>query len=100
MKFFCIADKESSLGFRFSGMETREVTTKPETQEALKAALSTNGIGIIVITEKAASLIRPEIDDIAFGQDLPLILEVPSRDSAKSRKSIADSLKHMIGISV
>ncbi len=100
MNFFCIADKNSSIGFKFSGIQTREVTTKPEAHEAFKTALAAPGIGIIVITEKAASLIREEVDNIAFEQELPLILEVPSRDSSKSIKSVTESLRRMIGIGV
>lgn len=100
MKFFCIADKDSSLGFKFSGMETREVATKPQAHEALQVALSAEGIGIIVITEKAASLIREEVDEITFSQDLPLIIEIPSRGSTKTTKSVTDSLRHVIGVGI
>ncbi|MFA5271726.1 MAG: V-type ATP synthase subunit F [Candidatus Omnitrophota bacterium] len=100
MKFYCIADKDSSLGFKFSGMETREVETKLQAHEALRVALSAEGIGIIVITEKAASLIREEVDEITFSQDLPLIIEIPSRGSTKATKSVADSLRHVIGVGI
>lgn len=98
MTFFCIADKESSLGFKFSGIETREVITKLEAQDALRFALASEGIGIIVITEKAASLVREEVDEATFRQDLPLIVEIPSRGSARSTKSAAESLRHIIGV--
>ncbi|MFA6281489.1 MAG: V-type ATP synthase subunit F [Candidatus Omnitrophota bacterium] len=100
MRFFCISDKESSLGFKFSGMETHEVVTKPEAHEALRAALTAEGVGIIVITEKAASLIREEVDSITFSQDLPLIVEIPSRDSKKSTKSVTESLRRVIGAGI
>ena len=56
MRFFCIADKDSSLGFRLAGVETREVTTKAEAVEAFQVALATDEIGILVITEKDLSV--------------------------------------------
>lgn len=100
MNIFCIADKESSLGFKFSGIETREVATKLQAQEALRFALINEGIGIIVITEKAASLVREEVDEATLRQDLPLIVEIPSRGSTKSSKSVAESLRHIIGVGI
>lgn len=100
MNFFCIADKESSLGFKFSGIETREITTRVEALEAFKVALATDNIGIVVLTEKAASFIRDEVNSVLYQKDLPLILEIPSRGPMKKRKSISESLKEIIGIGV
>jgi len=100
MIFFCIADKESSLGFRLSGIETREVATKPEAVEALRVARLTKDVGIILITEKAASFIREEIGEHISGEPIPLILEVPSRGMIPKRKSAAELLKELVGIGI
>ncbi|MCK9572972.1 MAG: V-type ATP synthase subunit F [Candidatus Omnitrophica bacterium] len=100
MNFFCIADKESSLGFKFSGVETREVSTKAEALEAFNVALAIENVGIIIITEKAASFIREKINQFLYREEPPLILEVPSRGPVKKRKSVSESLKEMIGISI
>ena len=100
MRFFCIADKDSSLGFRLTGVETREVTTKTEAREAFKVALANQDIGILVITEKAANFIREEIEDYIYRQQLPLILEVPSRDTEGRSQDISEFLRKAIGISI
>lgn len=100
MKFFCIADKDSSLGFRLSGVETREVTTKSEAREALEVAMATEDIGILVITEKAANLIREEIESYIYQKQLPLILEVPSRSTEGRSRDISEFLRKAIGITV
>jgi vacuolar-type H+-ATPase subunit F/Vma7 len=100
MIFFCIADKESSLGFKFAGIETREILSRTEALEALQVALATENVGIIIITEKAASYIRQEINELLYRQELPLILEVPSRGELKRRKSVSEFLKEIIGVSV
>lgn len=99
MNFFCIADKESSLGFKFSGVETREISTKAEALEAFNVALAVENVGIIIITEKAASLIRERLNQFLYNEELPLIVEVPSRGPVKKRKSVSESLKEIIGIS-
>lgn len=100
MKFFCIADKESSLGFRLTGVETREVATKAEAREAFQVAQATEEVGIIAVTEKAASLIREEIEANIYRNQLPLILEIPSRSTAGKRRDISEFLRKAIGISV
>lgn len=100
MIFFCIADKESSLGFKFAGLQTREVTTRNEAMEALRVALAMENVGIIIITEKPAALVREEVDKLLYRQGLPLILEVPSRTGPGRRKSAGEYLKEMVGLSI
>jgi len=99
MNFFCIADKESSLGFKFSGIETREISTKAEALEAFSVALAVENVGIIIVTEKAASFMREKLNQFLYSEELPLIIEVPSRGPVKRRKSVSESLKEIIGIS-
>jgi V/A-type H+-transporting ATPase subunit F len=100
MIFFCIADYESSLGFKFAGIETKEVLSRTEALQALQAALARQDVGIIIITEKAASYIRQEIDEILYRQEPPLILEVPSRGEQTKKKSVSAFLKEIVGVSI
>lgn len=100
MEFFCIADKESSLGYKLSGVETREVSSRPEALEGLKVALAMEKLGIIIITSKAASWLRVEIDEIIYKQEIPLILEVPSKGGQIEGRGIEDFLKGALGVSV
>ena len=90
MTFFCIADKESSLGFKLSGIDTREVSSKPEALEALRVARATKDVGIILITDKAAGFIREEIKAHISEKPLPMVLELPSRGQTPKRKSAAE----------
>ncbi len=100
MNFFCIADKSSSLGFRFSGLETREVSGRSDALEALEVALAMENVGVIVVTERVADFIREEVDKLTYGQSLPLILEVPSRGQLRKKKSLGEFLKQAIGVSI
>ena len=100
MTFFCIADKESSLGFRLAGVETREITSRSNALEALKVALATEEAGIILVTEKAALFLRQELDNLMYKNQKPLILELPSRGGSAKRRSVGDYLKDIIGVSV
>ena len=100
MTFFCIADKESSLGFRLAGVATREVASRSNALEALKVALATEEAGVILVTEKAALFLREELDNLMYKNQRPLILELPSRGGSAKRRSVGDYLKDIIGVSV
>lgn len=100
MTFFCIADKASSLGFRLAGIETREVSSRSDALEALKVALGAEEAGILLVTEKAASFLRDELNNLMYRNQKPLILELPSRGEIAKRRSVGDYLKDLIGVSV
>ncbi|MCU0651187.1 MAG: V-type ATP synthase subunit F [Candidatus Omnitrophica bacterium] len=98
MTFFCIADKESGLGFRLAGIETMEVSGKPDALEALAVARADKDVGIILVTEKAASYLGDEVKAHIQEDPLPLVLEVPSRGLIRKHKSAAELLKELVGI--
>lgn len=100
MKLFCVADSDSALGFRLSGIETIEVRTVKDADAAIKVGLAAEGVGILVITRKAADLIREKINGMIYSQELPLVLEVPSLGDKAGAESADDILKGAIGMSV
>ncbi len=100
MHFFCIADSASSLGFKLAGVETREVSARSDALEALKVAASSEGVGVILVTQKAASFIEKELDEMLYSRALPLVLEIPSRGVETKARSVGEVLKKAIGISV
>jgi vacuolar-type H+-ATPase subunit F/Vma7 len=100
MRFFCIADRASSLGFKLAGVETREVSARSEALEALKVAASSEGVGVILVTQKAASFIEGELDELLYNKSLPLVLEIPSHGVETRARSVGEVLKKAIGISI
>ena len=100
MHLFCIAARASSLGFKLAGVETHEVSARSEALEALRVAAAAENVGIILITQKAASFIESELDELMYSKKLPLILEIPSRGGERKKKSVGEVLKKAIGISI
>ncbi len=100
MTFFCIADPESSPGFRLVGIQTHSVKTRSEALEALQEAVSNPAVGIILITEQAVSFMRKEVEELLYRQEFPLVLEIPSRGKRKRRKPVEEFLKQALGITV
>jgi len=79
VKYFIIGDEDSVLGFSLAGVGGRAAENPEEAQEAFNEALAYPDIGIVLITERTAELIRPLVDRYLFTEDFPLIVEIPDR---------------------
>lgn len=79
MKYYIIGDEDTVLGFELVGVEGRTVTSEAEARDAFENALGDQEIGIIIMTEKAAQLIRTTVDRYTFTAEFPLIVEIPDR---------------------
>lgn len=100
MKFFCIADNDSVLGFKLAGIEARGVSSRQEAVTAFNQAIALKDVGVILVTYNAAEYIRDEISAQVYQKELPLVLEIPSRDKAGKPRSANEFLKSAIGMSV
>ena len=98
MVFFCIADKESSLGFKLAGIPTREASNRAEALEALQEAWADKNTGVILVTDRAAAYIEDEIKVHLDNKPIPLVLKLASRGQKPSRKSSSELLKGLGGI--
>lgn len=100
MSYFVIGDEDTVTGFRLTGVEGRVARTAYETREALKVALATEGVTIIVITERLAEVVKPELRQY-YPLNFPLIIQIPDRRGPSGeRKSIRDMVKAAVGVSV
>ena len=81
------------------GVEGRIVETEDQAEEAFKAVLKDHSIGIIIITEKCADLIRETVDTYLFSEQFPLIVEIPDREGRDpNRPSLREMVNEAIGI--
>ncbi|TFG82123.1 MAG: Vacuolar H+transporting two-sector ATPase F subunit [Spirochaetales bacterium] len=79
MKYFAIGDEDTVLGFGMAGVEGRIARNSDEASAAFREALSTSDIGIVIMTERTAETIRPEVDEYVFSERFPLLVEIPDR---------------------
>ena len=101
MKYFVIADCDTVLGFRYVGVRGREVATAEEARVALAQAEADSTIGVVILTEAVAELIRPEVNRIRFGVPRPLVVEIPGREGPRAGKlSLLDLIREAVGIRV
>jgi V/A-type H+-transporting ATPase subunit F len=99
MKYYIIGDEDAVLGFGLVGVHGQTVHNPQEAQAALDSALEDREVGILLITERTAELIRPLVDRYVFTRNFPLIVEIPDRLGPVSGKpGIRDMVNQAIGI--
>jgi V/A-type H+-transporting ATPase subunit F len=100
MKIKVIGDEFSSLGFALSGIESVTVDNKDAAEEEFDKALGDKEIGVILITEKEADLIRDKVNRRKVEGEMPLVVEIPSRSGWQGKNKALELIKRVLSVSV
>jgi V/A-type H+-transporting ATPase subunit F len=99
LRFFVIGDEETVNGFRLAGVEGKVVNGTEEAVDGLDRAMQTDGIGVILISERVANSIRVEVDRHVYKTSLPLILEIPdAQGTVEGRGGVRELIRSAVGI--
>ena len=99
MRYYIIGDEDAVLGFGLVGVEGTAVQGAEQAREVIKTVLEQPDIGIVIITERVADLIRPQVDRYIFTRSFPLIVEIPDRQGPLVGKpGIREMVNQAIGI--
>jgi V/A-type H+-transporting ATPase subunit F len=99
MRYFIIGDEDAVLGFGLVGVHGQTAISPEEARRAFNLALEDKDVGIVIITERVADLIRPQVDRYMFTQNFPLIVEVPDRQGPLAGKpGIRQMVNQAIGV--
>ena len=99
MKYFIIGDEDAVLGFGMVGVEGKTAVTKEEAEDAFSEALENSDVGVVIITERTAELIRPLVDRYIFTEQFPLIVEIPDREGRiEGKPGLREMVNTAIGI--
>jgi V/A-type H+-transporting ATPase subunit F len=99
MKTLVIADEDTVIGFSLAGVQGIIVTTEEEIRQAFEQAIQAEEIGILLITERSAQMIREKIDNWIIGGRQPLIVEIPdSQGPLEGRRTPHEFVKSAIGV--
>ena len=99
MKYFVIGDDDTVLGFGMVGVAGRVAHNAEETEQAFRQAMEDNQVGIIVMTERTAELIRPVVDRFVFSGRFPLVVEIPDRRGPiEGKPGIREMVNRAIGV--
>ena len=101
MKYHVIGDEDTVLGFRFAGIRGEIARDADAAREALREVCRRSDVGIVIITDVVADLIREEVNAVRFGQALPLVVEVPGPGGPSPlRADLLDLIREAVGIRV
>ena len=101
MRYYVIGDEDTVLGFRYAGIQGDLVESAQEARDALGRATRQPDIGIVIITDLVADLIRAEVNAVRFGGKLPLLVEVPGpRGPSPKRQDLLALIREAVGIRV
>lgn len=99
MKYSIIGDEDTVLGFEMVGVSGKSARGPDEARRAFHAILEDGEVGIIIMTERVADMIRPLVEKYVLTQSFPLIVEIPDqRGREPGRPSIKELVNAAIGI--
>lgn len=99
MQYYVLGDEDTVLGFGMVGVAGRAVDGAEEAAAAFDEACADRELGILIVTERVAELIRPRVDRLVYSDDFPLIVEIPDRQGRlPGRPGIRDTVNAAIGI--
>jgi V/A-type H+-transporting ATPase subunit F len=101
MKIMIIGHPQAVLGFSLVGVQGLAATTTAQANQALENAFATPDIGIILVTEDAADLIGPKMDQLRLRSTIPLVVEIPGPGAAPSgRPTLNEVVFRAIGVKI
>lgn len=100
MRYYLICDNtDTHTGLRMAGIEGVVVHGKAETEELIRAALLEEDIGVLLVTEKLASLCPALINEIKLNYLRPLLVVIPDRHgTTRPPDSITRYIREAIGV--
>jgi V/A-type H+-transporting ATPase subunit F len=100
-KLFLIGDEDTVLGFRFVGIRGHVPKGAPETRELFLKAVQDTDVSVVVLTERVAETIRPELKAFIEKRNFPFVVEIAdSSGPMPTRKSPSEIITEAIGITI
>lgn len=101
MKFAIIGDEDAVMGFGIVGVQGRVATNADEARQAFEILRKDPDVGIILITERVAEMIRPIMDAYMLSTSFPLTVEIPDRKGpVPGRPGVKAMVNSAIGIKI
>lgn len=99
MKYAIIGDEDAVLSFGMVGVSGKVATSPDEAEDAFQEILEDKEVGIIIVTEGVADMMRSTVQKYLFTVSFPLIVEIPDRKGAEpGRPGIKEMVNAAIGI--
>lgn len=102
LNIIALGDRDMAIGFKLAGVSSAfEVKDAEEAKGILRDAFQRQDVGIILISERLAEELRSFINKLVEEADMPIIVEIPSKEGAKGGVDIIRELvKRAVGIEI
>lgn len=101
MRFLCIGDRDTVLGFRFAGVDGVVVESPAEARDQFAKALRLADVGVIIVPDPIAGQLQKEINEVRFQRPKPAVVEIPGPDGrSPDRPKLIDLIREAIGVRV
>lgn len=99
MELMVIGHPAAVLGFSLAGVSGQIATSAEEVNQALDDALARKNIGIILVTEEVAMLIKERMENLKMHSTVPLVVEIPGPGGTPpGKQSLSEVVRRAIGI--
>lgn len=99
MKLMVIGHPAAVLGFSLAGVGGQMATSAEEVNRALDDALARKGLGIILVTEDVAALIKERMEELRMHSTVPLVVEIPGPGGTPpGKQALSEVVRRAIGI--
>lgn len=110
MEYFVIGEREIVLGFKLVGVHGTIATNRSEALDAFNRVTGHGGTvsvpvdekpKVLILTEEISAMLDEEVLSWQKSAQYPLIVEVPGiHGHLEGKKSLTDSIREAVGISV
>lgn len=101
MRFLCIGDRDTVMGFRFAGVDGVIVESLADARREFQKALRLADVGVLIIPDPMAAELQDEINEVRFSRARPAIVEIPGPDGrSPGRPKLIDLIREAIGVRV
>jgi vacuolar-type H+-ATPase subunit F/Vma7 len=99
--FYVVADEDTVTGFAYVGIGGIAVRTPQEAARHIQALAEKEEELVLITTERIAHAIRPTVNRVRFGEQLPLIVEIPGpQGPSEGAPDLLKQIREAIGIRI
>lgn len=100
MKIFYIAKEDTAIGLSLVGIDGVTVNQQTDIDKLFDTAITAD-IGLLLITESVANVIRKKLDNYKITAKTPVVLEIPEETgSVRDKNYLLKFISESVGLKI
>ncbi|MBQ7596781.1 MAG: V-type ATP synthase subunit F [Clostridia bacterium] len=101
MKLYLICDNpDTAVGMRLAGIEGVIVKDEVGASDSLNKVVKDENVSVVLMNRSLFSVCENTVKAFRKAHSVPVIIEIPDRQSAGTGSSLADYIRNTVGISI